>query len=332
MGGLATQAAGTRRYQKDEFHKLAFEILPKIRKAFNTEAVLTISYRGKESFGDMDILVLNDGGTQFQRAKEIIQETFNPQMIVANTGVYSFDHQDLQIDLIFTPTKNWETSQIFFAYNDLGNLMGKIFHKFGLKYGYDGVKWIYRIDNDRVLDKITITKNMKEAFDFIGLGWSRFQEGFDTIEDIFDYVISSPYFNPEVFKLENLNAINRARNSRRTVYNQFVGYVKDMEPKHNFDKNKDNYIQLINDYFPDSNLLARIEELKIIELKKKQNHAKFNGNIIMEKFPDLSGAELGKSIGGFQNHIGNITFEDYLSSNTAENIMNDFTKYYQNAR
>jgi hypothetical protein len=330
MGGLATQAAGTRRYQKEEFYKLAAELLPKIEKAFNTKAVLTLSYRNKESFGDMDILVLNDGNPKMTNAKEIIQETFNPQMIIANTGVYSFDHQDLQIDLIFTPTRNWETSQIFFAYNDLGNLMGKIFHRFGLKYGFDGIKYIYRINNDRVLDKITVTKNMPKAFEFLGLSWERFQEGFNDLEEIFDYIIASPYFNPESFKLENLNAINRRRNNRRKVYNQFVEYVKDMEPKFEFQKNKDEYLQMIHDFFPEANLLEKIEELKKEEIRKKANHAKFNGNLIMQKFPNLQGASLGKIIAEFQKHIGDITFEDYLYSNTTENIMLDFTKFYQN--
>jgi hypothetical protein len=298
MGGLALQHTGTRRYAKDEFYSLAAKLLPQIEQAFETKAVLVLSYRNKESFGDMDILVLNDRSNMVKNAESIIREKFNPKDVVKNSSVISFDHQELQIDLIFTPVSNWETSQVFFAYNDLGNLMGKIFHRFGLKYGFDGLKYVYRIDNDRVLDEIVISKNMPLVFSFLGLSWERFEQGFDNLEDIFDYVISSPYFNPESFKLENLNAINRRRNNRRKVYNQFVDYVKDMEPKYDFYDNRDSYIPQIALFFPEANLLQRIADLHKLEQRKKANHAKFNGSLIMERFPELSGPNLGKVLYG----------------------------------
>lgn len=200
-----------------------------------------------------------------------------------------------------------------------------------IKYGFDGLKAVVYSESKR-LGEIIISKDMPKIFDFLGLSWERFQEGFDDLEDIFDYVISSPYFDPESFKLENLNAINRRRNNRRKVYNQFVEYVKDMESKFEFQKDKDTYLQMIHDHFSDINFLGKIEELRKLEAKKKANHAKFNGKLIMEKYPELHGIELGRVLKDFQKSIieNGITFDDYLEIGTPDSIMIDFSKFYQN--
>jgi hypothetical protein len=40
--------------------------------------------------------------------------------------VISFEHKELQIDLIFTKESQWESSKLFFKFGDLGNLIGKM--------------------------------------------------------------------------------------------------------------------------------------------------------------------------------------------------------------
>jgi hypothetical protein len=130
MGGNALKSIETRRYEMDEFYALWPILREKVQKHFKTEAELVISYHDKDSFGDMDIIVLNDRNMPTpEEIKRILTEDFGASEIHQNSTIYSFDFNELQIDLIFTPTSNWETSQVFFAYNDLGNLMGKIFHK-----------------------------------------------------------------------------------------------------------------------------------------------------------------------------------------------------------
>jgi hypothetical protein len=128
MGGSALGHTGVRRYKADEFHELVKEVLPKVEKAFNTKVELVRSYKSKESFGDMDILVL-DKNSLLDNSLDLINESFHPTDIVSNANVISFDYKNLQIDLIFTEESNWETSRVFFAFNVLGNLMGRIYNK-----------------------------------------------------------------------------------------------------------------------------------------------------------------------------------------------------------
>ena len=120
MGGNALKSTYTRRYSNDEFVQLYWELKPKLEKAFDTDVDLVISYADKEDHGDMDILVLNDGNMPKPEViKKILTEQFGANEIHRNSTIYSFDYKELQIDLLFTPTRNWETSKVFFAYNDL---------------------------------------------------------------------------------------------------------------------------------------------------------------------------------------------------------------------
>jgi hypothetical protein len=331
MGGLALKhIEGIRRYKADEFYALAEELIPRISKCLGTEAHLVKSYHLKESFGDMDIIVLNNGN--LGNIKEKIQNEFQPKDMHFNGNVWSFDFADLQIDIILTPTSNWETSKVFFAYNDLGNLMGKIYHKFGLKYGYDGLKYIYRLDNDRKLGDITVTKNMKKAFEFLGLSYEQFERGFDTIEDIFNFVVGSPYFQKEAFYFENLNAINKKRNKRRANYKLFIEFVNGTgtyegrnslpDKPFTFESDKTKYFDLINEFFPESDFLNQMEALRKKEQRKKAIHDKFNGDLIMKRYPDLKGKNLGFAMGTFSCRYTD--FDAYILSTEPEKIWSDF--------
>ncbi len=314
-------------------------LLPKVRDVFETEAEVVKSYHNKDSFGDMDIIVLNDGNQWIHTIKDTLEEFFKPNEIHHNGNCWSFDYEELQIDLILTPEKNWETSKVFFAYNDLGNLMGKLYHKFGLKYGYDGVKYVYRID-DKKLGDITVAKDMSKAFDFLGLSWKKFEEGFNDIEDIFEYVISSPYFVKEAFYLENLNAINRHRNKRRKVYNLFINYVNGIgeykgkealpDKPFIFEKDKSIYFEKINEFFPEANFFDSMKALKEKEKIKREVASKFNGHLLMEKYPELDGKNLGNWIRRFKELIneGGETFDEYVLKRTQEEIMEYFESFY----
>jgi len=329
MGGKALKIAKTRRYEKDEFDQLASNLIPKVKEVFNTSVEIIKSYHEKDTFGDMDLLVLVDNNFNEKikntTVKQVILDNFDATEVFCNGGVYSFDYQELQVDLILTPVSNWNSSQVFFAYNDLGNLMGKIYYRFNLKYGFDGVKYVYRENNENVLGTITITKDMRKAFEFIGLSYDKFLQGFSNLEEIFNYVISSPYFDRESFRLENLNSINKKRNNKRKVYQQFLEWLTENNITKSFPKQEDKnfYFNLIEKHFPESNFKQEREKLIEKNTLRKELTLKFNGDMVMEKFPHLKGAELGKAINNFKKSKED--FSKFLQENSAEEIMKLFT-------
>jgi len=117
----------TERIKKNNYLKLQNEILTHLKQIWNTNFHISPSYRLKETFGDMDVLILNNG--TLGNIKEVVQNYFSTDVFV-NGNVYSFVYNKFQIDLILQKSKNWEISKIWFSYDPCSNLMGKTAHSF----------------------------------------------------------------------------------------------------------------------------------------------------------------------------------------------------------
>ena len=129
---------------------------------------------------------------------------------------------EAQIDFIITPDSEIEAAYNYFSYNDLGNLMGRIAHKFDTKYGQDGLRFVYRTEG-KVLGEIKLSTDPVEICKFLGL--KDFREAkLESLLDIFEYVRSSKYFNPFMYDMDELNKINRDRNKKRKTYMSFLDY------------------------------------------------------------------------------------------------------------
>ena len=338
MGGKALKnlpkEKETRRYMKDEFFNLADELLPKIKEIFQTDVELVMSYHKKESFGDMDILVY-DKGFEAEDIMGLIKG-FEPAEIhrSPNSNVYSFDYNNLQIDLIFVLPENWEASNIFFQWGDLGNLMGKIFNSYGgkmenyiFKYGYDGikVKLIYET-RKRV---VYLSKDNKMMFDLLGLDFERFKKGFNDQYEMFDYVMESKYFSYDIFQWENLSAINKQRNKKRPGFQEFLDYIR--KEKHRVIEwvGGDNYfLDKLNEMF-NVNLQREMKGLSDMVERQKSVRAKFSGKTVIEEF-GITGKELGVMMEKFKKFCDDFypygKYEDFIISADMDVILNQFKR------
>jgi len=223
MGGNALKNTFTRKYLTPEFKELSIEMKAKCKEAFNSIPYILRHYNNKYDHGDMDILLIND--TDRHKLKDVIEKKFKPNEIVINDSVHSFDYQEFQIDLMPQHVINWLTSISYFDLDPTGNLMGKLAHKFGLKYGHEGLIYPYRSDNGKVMGKLVVSKNPRKIFEFLGFDYERHMRGFDDVEDIFEYVVSSKYFIPDIFAMDNLSQIDHKRNRKRPTYQKFLQYI-----------------------------------------------------------------------------------------------------------
>jgi hypothetical protein len=330
MGGSALKNIETRRYLKDEYFALVADLLPKLKDLLKTECVLVESYADKDSFGDMDILVQTGGQYTVEEMIRMVKDLLKPPPTdtFKNSNVFSFDHNELQIDLIFTAPENMYISYVFSKFGDVGNLLGKIGHKFNTKYGFDGLRYVYRTAEERVLGEIMLSKDPEKIFNFLGADFERWKQGFNTAEEVFDYVISSKYFDADSFKLENLNAINRKRNKKRKMYNAFIEYCAEKKPvsRYTFNSDRNSYQDMIEEHFP--GFKDQLREMEKEETRRKMLREKFNGDMVMAKFPELIGASLGKALGDFKN--SQTDFDVYLHQNSSDQIMNDFSHFLAN--
>jgi hypothetical protein len=175
---------------------------------------------------------------------------------------------------------------------------------------------------------ILITKDFRKMMEFLGLDPEKKYKGFDTLEEIYDWIISSKYYNTELFLLDNLTQTDRKRNKKRLTFNKFLEYVKDLpfeSEGYHFEKNKTKYLDLIDESFPEVHFLEQINEFKKLDEEIQKLKEKFNGKLVME-WTGLKDKELGDVIIKFKSDYS----EEWLKDHSHEEIKNEFLNWYKN--
>jgi hypothetical protein len=318
MGGNALSFE-TRRVDRDEYFEIVNDLEGKIAHSGIKLYATIPAYHTKETFGDIDILIVSD----IPNRDKWIKEMFGPREIYHNSDCFSFDYKDVQVDFIFTKPENFVTSLYYFAFNDLGNLLGRIYHKMGLRFGHDGLTLIVR-DDTQVVGEITLSKNIDEILEFGGYDPIRYHEGFETKLDIFKFVVSSPFYNYEIFDLDNRNYRARTRDRKRPTYTEFLTWAQDeanaTQSGYEWNSNKAAYLPRILHTFNKIDeycdfLKKHSKNLKVKEL--------FNGQLVME----YTGLQ-GKDLGAFMTRFRQLFDQDDLLKMTPAMIKEEILNLY----
>lgn len=332
MGGLALKNCHTRRYERKEFEQLSEELIGRLEKDFKRVA-MPLFYKNKPSFGDADIILSMEDFNGNMRT--YIEDTFSPNEIFHNGNCWSFDYKELQIDLITVSGENFDSNYNYLSYNDLGNYIGKIAHGFGLKYGQEGLVYDHYFKGSKI-GRIVISKDYDKIYEFLGLSYDRWKEGFNELEDIFKFISESPYFNWEYLQLENNNRVNRERDAKRKSYMSFLAYIdencKDDSHRYQYEKDKSVYVDKVAKFFPESNIEMEIRRMEYEYCKNLYIKSKFNGGELMRRF-GLQGKEISEAINAFRKAIESIplmedTFDEYVLDTPVEDIYTDFDFFY----
>jgi hypothetical protein len=315
----------TRRYSREEYLVAERTVLAKIRWLFGVTPYTIPYYHVKESFGDMDLILPVDKITSDWKNQLIELFDLSKNQYSSNGNVFSFVYNQFQIDIITAKDDNAAKMAVaYFSYNDLGNLIGRIFHKLGLKYGHKGLSLVVRPDdNQHVLQEILLTRDMKAIFPIIGLSYDEFQNGFENLEDVFKFVAKSTFFDPEIFLFHNRNHKAVIRDRKRATYNSFLNWIKETNPSANYSfENKDErggynirepfYSEIVVPVFPwvkdiVNDLITRYELVK----KAKE---RIDGLIIRE-ITGLEGKDLGEFIQKFDlspSQWSNVELQKFL--------------------
>jgi hypothetical protein len=285
MGGNVFKNSSTRRYTKEEYESLSTRIVCKLQLISSKFRIIP-SYADKESFGDMDVLVvplsINNWNTH-----DLNQLFSSMGNVVHNGGVWSLVFEELQIDLITTTVTEFDAALDYFSYNDFGNLRGKIVHKFGLKYGHNGLSLPVK-SNNHTLGTIMLSQNPEIINNMFGFKLAQFR----TLEEMFESVVRSHFFSPVVFAWDQMNATARIRDKKRTTYHSFLKYIEGNEYPHRceFDIDKSTYLPWIFKNFP----TAQPEYIELWKKKEMIEDAakKFNGELVT-MWTGRRGIELG---------------------------------------
>ena len=332
MGGKALKSVITRRYQKQEYSKLVLEILPKIEELTNSIVAVPKEYVTKADFGDLDVLILNDGNLDLRK----VAEELGANEIQNNGGaVYSFDYKEFQIDLIPVTPSNWASAQFFYSYGDLGNCLGKITYNLTrfekdltLKFGWDGLKLIYNPDGRKY--ELNISRNPTRIKQWFGMDLEKDKLGYNDPMDLIATLYDTQLFSSDAFVWENMNSVNKHRNKKRPGFTAIVDAVEQM-PEKEFHFSRIELLGDLSEFFG-VNIQGWINEMEADNAAALARAAKFNGKMIMEKYPHLQGKELGDAIKGFKEYILEGTslwdFDSFVDESTSEKIMKHFDEYY----
>jgi len=267
-------------------------------------------FSSKESFGDIDIIVSMEGfesvsSDEYGYISTYIEEIFKPNETFHNGNIWSFDYKEVQVDFIICSEEDFDSNRHYLAYNDLGNFIGRITQKMGLKYGQEGL-WYNHYFKKQKIGKIMISKDYPKIFEFLGFDYNRWLEGFETLEDVFEYVIANKQFDSNMFELQHLNKINRERNAKRKSYMSFLEYIHEnhSDKKFFYESDKSIYTDRANKFFPDARMTEQIRELEYKHCKTLYIKSKFSGGVVMLRY-GLQGKELGNALRGFKDFINN---------------------------
>lgn len=293
------------RINKQQFDHISNDVIMRIGHMTNNVDVI-VSYKEKQTFGDIDILAGVDSSNQiFELMNWIIAHLEELSLVsginkngnVLSVGWLLNHSETVQIDLIFVENRIYQFAYWYFAYNDMGNFFGKYAHKMGLKFGHKGLLLPYRDSTGKLLDEIEVTTNFYDAVEFLGFDVLKLkihhQHGFPTMQEVYEFITNHPNFTKEMFSFENMNHTARIRDRKRANYHGLLDYVATLPDNCNKWDPKDQYIEKVINTFP--HVAEATFYLNEKERLRTLIASKWNGRVI-QRITGLQGKELGNFI------------------------------------
>jgi hypothetical protein len=319
MGGNAIK--NTRRIKRDEFVQLCFEL----QEHFPELKMKPVkAYKQKPDFGDIDMVVEIDPNYNIHK---LVKERLNPSLELHNNMFYSFEYKGVQVDFISMSKENFLTALNYFAWNDLGNFIGRTARSLNFKYGHEGLMYELRL-GDHYKNTILVSKNSKKILEFLGYDYEKWNTGFETKDEIFEFAVNSKYFNVSYFTLEDQSHNDRVRNKKRKMYQDMLAYIAE----HNlinsgsgslFSEKRLEHYNRARVCFGESFHEEVIQSTKEFEKQLKFKEY-FNGDIV-SKTTGLHGKELGKLMQIIKTMMvvveGNESYIDYILNHPIPDIL-----------
>jgi len=286
-------------------------------------------YRNKPDFGDVDIIISDAAiQTSWQDLRMEFVQDLGIQEYKSAGAVFSTVYQNFQVDFFHREQRYFESTYNYLSFNDIGNILGKIFKRFNLKYGEQGLLYVFRRADGHYQKDLEVSQDCERIFEFLQLDYAQWARDFDTLDEMFRWATASPYFSIQPYQEQDATTVQRVKG--RTTMRRFVEWLdaEGITQSYTFLEDRDAYLPAINDFFPEAKLLEKIEQERARETVLTQLREKYSGKIVMQLFPELQGVELGAFMRSFQAQ-----WEDYevaLNELSAAEIQSSLKTFYHN--
>lgn len=316
------------RLPKEEYLKIETKIRAYLDEKVGKDNYGIPRYYGdKPDFGDVDIILRGEViKPDWQRYRMTIVEDLGIERYKSEGAVFSTVFDNFQVDYFVRNTRYFDSTLNFLHFNDIGNIIGKILRRFNLKYGMEGLTYLYRPEWDGHFKReVVLTQDMEKILNLIGLDYNKWLAGFESLEDMFRWVIQSPYFSVTPY-IKPLKKVEK-RADERTTIRKFIDFLKEnnITKEYKFKKRYE-YFDFIVENFPEANLPEKLKTFKLQYERGKFIKSKFNGRIIMEMYPNLVGEELGEFIVKFKNQFDE--FDLYVEKSSKATIRSHIKELY----
>jgi hypothetical protein len=312
MGGTALGFQADR-LDLEAYHSVSQHIVDILNDYFE-HISLPRQAPGKQSFGDVDILV--SGPKQELDTAAV----FGSTACFRNGTQLSFDHhyhdgRRFQIDLL-----EFEPDQLTFASfcygdGDLSILLGMSLCRIKLKWGYQGLTLI---NNSQ---KLVLTRtDLKLALSFLGMSYDDWKQGFDDDTALFEYVTSNRFFRPFPQKTQ-FNRDERRVMETRPMVVRFFAWMRENEHRFCTDPIdcavvRDEAIEYFNKQ-PDLDAIQAAKECE------RALRDRFNGHIVMA-VTELKGSKLAD----FMKHCRGQMTDGELMDMSAEAVRDNIDRMW----
>lgn len=341
MGGNALKDHGARRVTAAEAKEVSVKVCAAIDEiflehGFDCKSRMIESYRQKADYGDLDIVVMEEAmraiglrevaaALEAKLGCEMPYYQHNPSSGNISVG-YPMGEGCLQVDLIFAEGKSIDTAYRYFSWNDLGNLITILARQMDkLGFGQSGLT-AYIKEDSLLLGTVTFTHDFDAALEFMGYDPERHRKGFDTLEEIYEFAVSTPYFDRDVFLLENQNHAARARNRKRSTYSGFLKWIAERDlPQYQWPE-RGHWMEKAMATFPGG--LVQRHELGERERKRKEAIQVYNGSMV-SALTGLKGEKLGLFMNDFKKFTEEASFIDFVLSQTKDELESKIMEFFK---
>ena len=204
-----------KRITTNEMNVVYNRVKDKLSNCF-TNIQLSISLKSKDSHGDIDIVVLNDKGFD---VREVLKDRLNGDIIdySKNGNIHSILYhsnelnENVHIDFLTTSTyEDFIAQYTYIMYSDFSGVLGVFSRRIRFNYGTHGFFKIYE-DKRGQYHYILLTKNLKEGLQMLGYGNLEEYDKIENLDDIVDFMISSPLFDSDYYNGSGMNSSDRKR-------------------------------------------------------------------------------------------------------------------------